>query len=158
MPAMDEIQQIATSEVVFAILFITFLVFYLKKSSDDSKAQREADQLRDKEQREVNQTRDKEQRESDQIRDTYMMTLHKEREDALKIMLADQRNDSLSREADLSTNLRLMVDQQERIGDTLKEVSGGLLDLEKKVDTNMMEVWKAMAQSHQASGQINIQK
>jgi hypothetical protein len=153
---LEQIQKIATSEVVFAILFIAFLVWYLKKSSDDSKAQREADQLRDKEQREANQLRDKEQREADQARDAYMMTLHKEREDALKLMLMEQRADSLAREADLSTNVRRMVDQQERIGDTLKEVSGGLIDLEKKVDNNIMEIWKVMAQAHPP--QVTIQK
>lgn len=151
-----QIKDVATSEVVFAILFIAFLVWYLKKSSDDSKAQREADQLRDKEQREANQIRDKEQREADQARDAYMMTLHKEREDALKLMLIEQRTDSLTREADLSLNLRRMVDQQERIGDTLKEVSGGLMDLEKKVDNNIMEIWKVMAQGHPQ--QVNVQK
>jgi hypothetical protein len=152
----EQIKDVATSEVVFAILFIAFLVWYLKKSSDDSKAQREADQLRDKDQREANQVRDKEQREADQARDAYMMTLHKEREDALKHMLQEQRLDSLAREADLSVNLRRMVDQQERIGDTLKEVSGGLVELEKKVDNNIMEIWKVMAQGHPI--QVNTQK
>lgn len=152
----EQIKEVATSEVVFAILFIFFLVFYLKKSSDDSKAQREADQIRDKEQREANQIRDKEQRVADQARDAYMMTLHKEREDALKHMLQEQRLDSLAREADLSVSVRRMVDQQERIGDTLKEVSGGLIELEKKVDSNIMEIWKVMAQGQPI--QVNTTK
>lgn len=126
--SLGEIERIANSEVVFGLLFVIFLFWYLRKSSKEKETQRIADESRDR----------------------YMMDLHREREDTLKEMLAENRSDALSREAELSSSMRKMVDQQERIGDTLKEVSYGLTELEKKVDTNVLEIWKVMAQGGNA--------
>lgn len=120
----EDLQALASSEVVFGILFILFFVWFLRRNAVEKA----------------------EQRQAEIVRDQYVQGLHKEREDTLKTMMAETRLDTLARELELSTNMRKMVDQQERIGDTLKEVSGGLTELEKKVDNNALEVWKVLAQ------------
>lgn len=118
-----DIQKLAGSEVVFATLFILFLVWYLRKTNEEKADQRAADSAREQ----------------------YMNELHASREKTLQSMLEQQRDDSIAREAMLGEQMSKMADQQERIGDTLKEVSGGLVELEKKVDNNVMEIWKTMA-------------
>lgn len=121
--SIKDVQEIAGSEVVFGILFILFFFWFLRKTNFEKKEQRQADIVRDK----------------------YVQDLHKEREDTLINMMSETRKDTLAREAELSINMRKMVDQQERIGDTLKDVSAGMSELENKVDTNIIEIWKVMA-------------
>lgn len=123
--SIDKLENVASSQFVFGILFIFFLLWFLKRYSDEKELQRVADEARDK----------------------YMMDLHRTREESLQEMMLEARKDSLAREAELTGNMRKMVDQQERIGDTLKEISAGLTDLEKKLDSNVLEIWKVMAQN-----------
>lgn len=127
---LDQMERIAGSEVVFAILFILFFVWFLKRYNHENKLQREEA---------------REQRALDIARDRESVRIHKEREDALTSMLEKQRIDGLAREAELVKHLSKTVEQQENISITLQEVSTGLSELEKKVDTNILEIWRAMA-------------
>lgn len=120
---LEQIEHIAKSEVMFAILLIAFMVWYLRRSSKEKEdMQKQAEE-----------------------HERYMIDLHTKREDLLTNMLAETRADAKVREDELIANMRKMVDQQERIGDTLKEVSAGLVELEKKVDNNVLEIWRVMA-------------
>lgn len=125
-----DIMKLANSEVVFAILFIGFLwlaVQYVKRVLEDNRMQ-------------------------ENERETYIMELHKQREDDLKQMLREQREESVAREDKLFTNLEELTHKQGEISETLKDVRTGLSTLEHKMERNITELWKELSKKQSKGG------
>jgi hypothetical protein len=130
--SLKDIQSIASSEIVFAILFIGLFWLVLVQMQRSLTEQRE--------------------------REDQIMEMYRNREADLKDqadkssesyteLLALQRNDSLNRERELMLANERLIDSQKAISATLTRIQDNLLKLEEKVDKSVTELWKEHARN-----------
>jgi flagellar motility protein MotE (MotC chaperone) len=120
---------IASSEFVFAILFIASLVFAVRMFKDYIEKNRQ-------------ETTEREQ---------YIQEMHNKQMDELKDQLKLQRDDSQKREQELmrhlgknTEQLSKNVEQMQGIAETIKHIQLNLSKLEDRVEDNFLEVWKEL--------------
>lgn len=128
-----DIITIASSEYVFAILFIGFLWLVVQHVRGILV----------------------EQRESSKEREQYIFKMHEQQMTELKENMLHERNSSHElmveqrqsfdmREQELLKHLNKNTDQLTSVADTLKDIQRNLSKLEDRVEDNFMEVWKEL--------------
>lgn len=131
--SLKDIMTVASSDVVFAVLFIGLL--YVLLSAFKKWAT--------------------EQKEMSIERERYVLTMHEKQMIELKEnmlhernanfeLLVEQRRSFETREAELIKVLNKNTDQLSSIADTLKDIQRNLSKLEDRVEDNFMDVWKEL--------------
>lgn len=131
--SLKDIITVASSEYVFAVLFIAFLYVAIKQVQNTMK----------------------QERESSRERETYIFSMHEKQLDEVKSnmlyergnshkLLLEQRQSFDSRETKLMDHLSKNTDQLGNIAVTLKDIQRNLSKLEDRMEDNFMEVWKEL--------------
>lgn len=128
-----EIIAIASSEYVFAILFIGFLWIAVKQVQATMTRERESSAEREKY---IFSMQEK------QLAELKENMLH-ERNSSYEI-ISEQRQSFEKREGELVKHLNKNTEQLSNIADTLKDVQRNLGKLEDRMEDNFMEVWKEL--------------
>ncbi|RXF11079.1 hypothetical protein EG878_14585 [Enterococcus faecalis] len=119
---LGEAIKIASSEVVFATLFILlgaamlrWIVVFIKQSQTETIE-----------------------------RENYIFEMHKQREADLKQVIAEQKKESEQREERLMKQIDFQQDQQRQIVMTLGSIQHSLEKLETKIDNDLHDIWRVL--------------
>lgn len=131
--SLKDVMTVASSEYVFAVLFIGFLWIAIKQVQGTMTRERESSNDREKY---IFVMHDKQLAE---LKDNMLHERNNSHE-----MLIEQRHSFDKRESELVKHLNKNTDQLSNIADTLKDVQRNLGKLEDRMEDNFMEVWKEL--------------
>jgi len=131
--SLKDIMTIASSETVFAVLFVAFLWIVIAQVK----------------------TALKETRESAQKREEYILTSHEKQMNEIKEnmlherassheLMVEQRISFDKREQELLKHLNKNTEQLGNIAETLKDIQNNLKSVENRMEDNFMDVWKEL--------------